>query len=136
MGKHAKEIKRTRRGLRGRKHICALQEKAIRNGKRLLRWTVYKSSKNLLGQVDEWDPVSKTQKVIVALSTQDKRIREEAGVTGNCAAASLVGTKIAEHLLALKKEQSFDVAFDRAGYPYHGRVKALVEAARTTGLFN
>jgi len=134
MGKHAKEIKRERRGLRGRKHILYLQEEAIRKGKRLLRFSVYKSSKNLLGQVDEWDPISKTQTVIMTVSTQSKAIRESTEVSGNCAAASLVGTKIAERLLELKKEQPFDVAFDRSGYPYHGRVKALVEAAREKGL--
>lgn len=134
MGNHAKEIKRTRRGLKTRKHIRRLQEEAIREGRRLLRLTVYKSANNLSGQVDEWDPLSKSQTVICAVSTQDKQIREQLTVTGNCAAAKLIGSKIAEQLLNLQKEQSFDVAFDRAGYPYHGRVKALVEAAREQGL--
>jgi large subunit ribosomal protein L18 len=134
MGSHAKDIKRSRRARRGRKHICALQEKAIRYGKRLLRFTVYKSAKHISGQIDEWDPLLKTQKVILALSTQDKAIREGTKVTGNCVAAGLVGAKLAERLLVLQKDQAFDVAFDRAGYPYHGRVKALVEAARATGL--
>ena len=54
-----------------------------------------------------------------------------AGKGGNAAAASIIGKRIAERAKAAGIEK---VAFDRAGYAYHGRVKALAEAAREAGL--
>lgn len=54
-----------------------------------------------------------------------------AGKGGNVAAAALIGKRIAEKAKAAGVEK---VAFDRAGYAYHGRVKALAEAAREAGL--
>jgi large subunit ribosomal protein L18 len=54
-----------------------------------------------------------------------------AGAGGNVAAASLIGKRIAERAKAVGIEK---VAFDRAGFAYHGRVKALADAAREAGL--
>jgi large subunit ribosomal protein L18 len=68
-------------------------------------------------------------RVLVAASTLDKDMRD--GKTGNVEAAGLVGTRIAERAVALGIRQ---IAFDRAGYKYHGRVKALADAARAAGL--
>jgi large subunit ribosomal protein L18 len=71
-------------------------------------------------------------KVVASASTAEKELREQlAGNGGNAAAAVLVGQRIAERAKAAGVEK---VAFDRAGFAYHGRVKALAEAAREAGL--
>ena len=68
-------------------------------------------------------------KVLASASTLDKDLR--GGSTGNIDAASAVGKLIAERAKAAGVEK---VSFDRAGYKYHGRVKALADAARENGL--
>lgn len=68
-------------------------------------------------------------RVLVAASTLDKELRS--GATGNIDAAAAVGRLVAERAKAAGIER---VAFDRAGYKYHGRVKALADAARQGGL--
>ena len=73
-------------------------------------------------------------KVLATASTSEAEMRKElgaAGKGGNVAAAALIGKRIAEKAKAAGVEK---VAFDRAGYAYHGRVKALAEAAREAGL--
>jgi len=68
-------------------------------------------------------------RVLASASTLDTELRK--GATGNIAAAAEVGKLVA----ARAKEAGIDkVAFDRSGYKYHGRVKALADAARETGL--
>ncbi len=69
--------------------------------------------------------------VICAVSTLDKELRAELEKTGNTAAAIAVGKAIAEQAVAKGVTK---VAFDRSGFLYHGRVKALAEAAREAGL--
>ena len=72
--------------------------------------------------------------VLATASTSEAEMRKElgaAGKGGNVAAAALIGKRIAEKAKAAGVEK---VAFDRAGYAYHGRVKALAEAAREAGL--
>jgi len=71
-------------------------------------------------------------KVLASASTAEKEVRgqlEKAG--GNVAAATLIGKRIAEKAKAAGVEK---VAFDRAVYQYHGRIKALADAAREAGL--
>ncbi|MEZ7951282.1 MAG: 50S ribosomal protein L18, partial [Halioglobus sp.] len=68
-------------------------------------------------------------KVIASASTLDSDLRS--GATGNIAAAEKVGKLVAERA---KKAGVVAVAFDRSGFRYHGRVKALADAARETGL--
>lgn len=68
-------------------------------------------------------------KVLASASTLDKALRE--GATGNADAAAKVGAMIAERA---KQAGITQVAFDRAGFKYHGRVKALADAAREGGL--
>jgi len=68
-------------------------------------------------------------KVLASAATVEKDLR--GGATGNSEAAANVGKLIAERA---KKAGVEEVAFDRSGYKYHGRVKALAEAARENGL--
>ena len=73
-------------------------------------------------------------KVLASASTAEKEVRAQlgaAGKGGNTEAATLIGKRIAQKAKAAGIEQ---VAFDRAGFAYHGRVKALAEAAREAGL--
>ena len=73
-------------------------------------------------------------KVLASASTAEKAVRAELGVArkgANTAAATLIGKRIAEKAKAAGIER---VAFDRSGFAYHGRVKALAEAARAAGL--
>jgi large subunit ribosomal protein L18 len=79
--------------------------------------------------------ISPDAKIIVSASTMEAEVRQElaaqTGKGGNAAAASLVGKRVAEKAL---KAGITEVAFDRSGFRYHGRVKALAEAAREAGL--
>lgn len=69
--------------------------------------------------------------VIAAASTVDKELAKDLKSTGNAEAAAIVGKAIAERA----KEKGIEkVAFDRSGFKYHGRVKALADAAREAGL--
>lgn len=70
-------------------------------------------------------------RVVASASTIDKELRSEIGYGGNVAAAAVVGRVIAERGRAAGVSR---VAFDRSGFRYHGRVKALAEAAREHGL--
>jgi large subunit ribosomal protein L18 len=73
-------------------------------------------------------------RVIASASTTEAEVRKTLGAVGkggNAAAASMVGKRIAEKAKAAGVEK---VAFDRSGFAYHGRVKALAEAAREAGL--
>jgi len=91
------------------------------------RLTVYRTSKHITAQIDE--PLS--GKTIVTISSNSDRVMAGATTTGNIAAAKLVGTAIAE---AAKEKQISEVVFNRNGFLYHGRIKALAEAAREAGL--
>lgn len=70
-------------------------------------------------------------KVLTSASTAEAEVRKELPGGGNVKAAALVGKRIAEKAKGLGIEK---VAFDRSGFKYHGRVKALAEAARENGL--
>lgn len=90
-----------------------------------VRLSVYRTPKHIYAQVI----APEGDKVLVAASTLDKDLRGEN--TGNVEAASRVGRLIAERAKAAGISA---VAFDRSGFKYHGRVKALAEAAREGGL--
>lgn len=97
---------------------------------RVARLTVYRSNLHIYASVISDDGA----KILASASTAEKEVRESlgaAGKGGNAAAATIVGKRIAERAKAAGIES---VAFDRAGYAYHGRVKALAEAAREAGL--
>ena len=70
-------------------------------------------------------------KVLASASTLEADVRKDLKNGGNKAAATVIGKRIAERAKALGIES---VAFDRAGYRFHGRVKALADAAREGGL--
>ncbi|UTR20935.1 50S ribosomal protein L18 [Pseudomonas aeruginosa] len=90
-----------------------------------VRFCVYRSSQHIYAQVIAADG----GKVLASASTLDKDLRE--GATGNIDAAKKVGQLVAERAKAAGVTQ---VAFDRSGFKYHGRVKALADAAREGGL--
>ena len=90
-----------------------------------VRLCVYRSSQHIYAQVISADGA----KVLASASTLDKELRD--GATGNVDAAKKVGLLVAERAKAAGVTQ---VAFDRSGFKYHGRVKALADAAREGGL--
>ncbi len=112
---------RKRRHLRVRKKVSGTPERP--------RLNVFRSSKHIYAQLID-DVAGQT---LVASSTLDPQLREQLSSTGtgNKEAARLVGERIAK--LAIEKGYK-QVVFDRGGYPYHGRVQALAEAAREAGL--
>jgi large subunit ribosomal protein L18 len=92
------------------------------------RLTVFRSNTHIYASVISGDGAV----VVASASTAQKELRDQLGGNGgNAAAAALVGKRIAEMAKAAGVEK---VAFDRAGFAYHGRVKALAEAAREAGL--
>lgn len=97
---------------------------------RVARLTVFRSNLHIYASVISEDG----SRVLVTASTAEKAVREQLGGPGrggNVAAAQIVGKRIAEKAKAAGIEK---VAFDRSGFAYHGRVKALAEAAREGGL--
>ena len=89
------------------------------------RLSVHRTPRHIYAQIS----APSGDKVLASASTLDSDLR--GGATGNIAAAAEVGKLVAKRA----KEAGVDkVAFDRSGYKYHGRVKALADAARETGL--
>lgn len=94
---------------------------------RALRLTVHRSNTHIYAQViDETG-----SRVIAAASTTEAEVRGQVKHGSTVEAAAIVGKRIAEKAKAQGVEK---VAFDRSGFRYHGRVKALAEAAREAGL--
>ncbi|HHT9135649.1 MAG TPA: 50S ribosomal protein L18 [Candidatus Wunengus sp. YC60] len=118
---HVKEKlrKRTRRHLRIRQKVIGTAERP--------RLSVYRSLKHIYCQIIN-DIEGKT---LVAASTQSPDLRIQIKYGGNVAAAEIVGKKIAEEA---KSKGITKVVFDKGGYKYHGRIKALAEAARKYNL--
>jgi large subunit ribosomal protein L18 len=91
------------------------------------RLCIHRSSQHIYAQI-----IAPTgDRVVTSVSTLTKEVRESLKSTGNIAAAAAVGKAIAERAKEHGIEQ---VAFDRSGFKYHGRVKALADAAREAGL--
>ncbi|GBD06702.1 50S ribosomal protein L18 [bacterium HR21] len=115
-----KQLRRHRRKLRVRKKIFGTAERP--------RLSVYRSLKHIYAQIID----DERGHTLVSASTLDREIRPlVAGVRPKKAQAEIVGRILAERALKLGIQK---VAFDRNGYKYHGRVKALAEAARQAGL--
>ncbi len=92
-----------------------------------VRLTVHRTNGHIYAQITS----SSGDKVLASASSLEKELRAKFKNGGNKGAAEAVGQRIAEKAKAAGIEK---VAFDRAGYRYHGRVKALAEAARSGGL--
>jgi large subunit ribosomal protein L18 len=101
--------------------------KSIRGSADRPRLAVYRSHQNVAAQIID----DSSGKTLVAVSTQDKNLREQVSYGGNKSAAQIIGKSIAEKALAAGIKQ---VCFDRGHYKYHGRVAALADAAREAGL--
>jgi large subunit ribosomal protein L18 len=94
---------------------------------RAVRLTVHRTNAHIYAQIT----TPEGDKVLAAASSAEKELRGQLKHGANRKAAEVVGTRIA----AKAKEKGIErVAFDRAGYRYHGRIKALAEAARAGGL--
>ena len=91
------------------------------------RLSVYRSSKNIYCQLID----DTTGKTLASASTLIKDIKDKLPYNGNVEAAKLVGQKIAEEAAKIGIAK---VVFDRSGYKYHGRVKALADSARENNL--
>jgi large subunit ribosomal protein L18 len=113
-----KKKRRLRRAVKTRAHINALD---------LARLTVHRTPRHIYAQVT----VQAGAKVLAAASTVQEAVRAGLKGTGNVEAAKAVGRAIAAKAKAAGVSR---VAFDRAGFRFHGRVKALADAAREAGL--
>ncbi|MFW5999139.1 MAG: 50S ribosomal protein L18 [Halanaerobiaceae bacterium] len=91
------------------------------------RMNIYRSNQNIYAQIID----DLSGHTLVSASTEDPAIRDSLENGGNKEAAQKVGELIAERAL---EEDVDKVVFDRGGYKYHGRVRALAEAAREKGL--
>ena len=99
----------------------------IRGSAQRPRLCVFRSAKHIYAQIIE----DATGTTLVAVSTFSKDVSGDLSYGGNVEAAKQVGKKLAERALAKNITQ---VVFDRNGFLYHGRVKALADAAREAGL--
>ena len=91
------------------------------------RLCVFRSQQHVYAQIIE----PSGGRVLVSASTAEREVRDQIGYGGNVGAAGVVGKRLAERA---KDAGIRRVAFDRSGYKYHGRVKALADAAREGGL--
>jgi large subunit ribosomal protein L18 len=114
----SKKESRIRRAKKTRARIKALEA---------TRLSVNKTGQHMYAQIT----TSSGDKTLACASTLDKELKDKLKVTSNSEAAKEVGKLIAKRALAAGIK---NVAFDRSGFSYHGRVKALADAARESGL--
>lgn len=113
-----KNKSRQRRALKTRARIA--EQKAV-------RLAIHRTNLHIYAQVISADGGT----VLASASTMEAEVRKSVGNGGNAAAAAVIGKRIAEKA---KSAGVTTVAFDRSGNKYHGRIKALAEAARENGL--
>lgn len=94
---------------------------------KVVRLAVHRTNCHIYAQIID----AAGDKVLASASTAEAEVRKELSGGGNVKAAAAIGKRIAEKAKGLGIEK---VAFDRSGFKYHGRVKALAEAARENGL--
>ena len=114
----SKKQRRIRRAVKTRAHIRNLG---------VARLSIHKTPRHIYAQVTD----ANGAKVLAAASTVQTTVKSDLKYTGNVDAAKAVGRAIAEKAKAAGVTK---VAFDRAGFRFHGRVKALADAARESGL--
>lgn len=114
----SKKTSRMRRAVKTRAKISRLGSD---------RLSIHRTPRHIYAQVIQ----ANTGKIIASASTVEAELRKEIGNGGNVAAATAVGKRIAERA---SEAGIKTVAFDRSGFRYHGRVKALADAARENGL--
>jgi large subunit ribosomal protein L18 len=112
-----KKVSRLKRALRGRSKLRELK---------VMRLSVHRTPRHIYAQV-----LDAESRVVAVASTLQEDVAGGLKATGNVEAAKAVGKAIAERATAKGVKQ---VAFDRSGFKYHGRVKALADAAREHGL--
>ena len=112
-----KNAQRLRRAIPARAKIRQLKA---------MRLSVHRTPQHIYAQIFDTN-----SKVLASASTLQKDVREGLKNTGNATAAAAVGKAIAEKAKLAGIKQ---VAFDRSGFKYHGRIKALADAARANGL--
>ena len=113
-----KKVSRVRRATRARAKIRELG---------MIRLSVNRTPRHIYAQLISADGAS----VLASASTLQSDVKSDLKNTGNAEAAAVVGKVIAERAKAVGITK---IAFDRSGFKYHGRVKALAEAARENGL--
>ena len=113
-----KKIARLRRARKTRARIADL---------RMVRLCVFRTNSHIYAQIIS----AEGDKVLASASTVEAEVRGSLKSGGNTEAAAVVGKRIAERAKTIGVEK---VAFDRSGFQYHGRVKALAEAVRENGL--
>ncbi|GAA8968413.1 50S ribosomal protein L18 [Helicobacter pylori] len=113
-----KKIARLRRARKTRARIADLK---------MVRLCVFRTNSHIYAQIIS----AEGNKVLASASTVEAEVRGSLKSGGNTEAAAAVGKRIAERAKTIGVEK---VAFDRSGFQYHGRVKALAEAARENGL--
>lgn len=113
-----KQSSRLRRAKRTRMRIREIES---------TRLCVYKTPRHMYAQITTPDG----SRTIACASTLDKELRSKLKITGNVEAAKEVGKLVAKRALDAGVKA---VAFDRSGFAFHGRIKALADAAREVGL--
>ena len=113
-----KKLNRLRRARKGRAKIRELE---------MNRLSVHRTPRHIYAQIIGSDGGT----VLASASTLESEVRKGVKTGGNVEAAAIVGARIAEKAKAAGIDT---VAFDRSGFRYHGRVKALADAAREAGL--
>lgn len=114
-------VKKTNRMRRARRTRMKIRELGVQ------RLCVYRTPRHIYAQIID----AAGARVLVSASTLDRDVRADLKNGGNVSAAQVVGKRLAERAIAAGIKQ---VAFDRSGYRYHGRVRALADAAREGGL--
>lgn len=116
-----KMTKKTSRMRRARSTRMRIQKQEA------VRLCVHRTSQHIYAQIISGDGTN----VLTSASTLDKQIKGKLKSTGNVEAAKMVGKLVAQRAL---DAGITNVAFDRSGFSYHGRIKALADAAREGGL--
>ncbi|WP_116963812.1 50S ribosomal protein L18 [Fastidiosibacter lacustris] len=92
-----------------------------------VRLCIHRTPRHMYAQIISGDG----SQVLVQASTLEEAVKKDCAYTGNVASATVVGKFIAQRAIEKGIEQ---IAFDRSGFRYHGRVKALADSARENGL--